>query len=662
MANYAGVLANIGRSQLMKRHQIVYMHDLILASLSFPAAIYLRIGNDINKFFWPEIFWGALVFAAVAAITFSMFGMHRRVWRYASMSDLIVVVKSATIAVLIFLPLMFLVNRLDDVPRSVPVIQWLALVAMLGGPRFTYRVLRDGRWDLRRMGNKRGTPVLLLGATDGAALFIRTMASEREAPYRVVGVLDDGGGYVNRSIHGVPVLDTVNRLEHVLKNQNPQDFPRKLIITSSSSDKLKGPALSQLLDLAEKRGIKVARLPSLVEFKEAASDGKIDLRPVALEDLLSRPQAVMDRQAIDQLIGFRRILVTGAGGTIGGELTRQIAALGPAEMILLDHSEFNLYSIEVDVRERHPDLSCRAVLCNIRDRNHVDRVFAEYKPELVFHAAALKHVPMVELNPFEGVRTNVIGTRNVADAAHDHGAQAFVQVSTDKAVNPTNVMGATKRLAEFYCQSLDNTRDSEADSNSRTRTRFMTVRFGNVLGSSGSVVPLFQRQLAKGGPLTVTHPDITRYFMTVREAVELVIQASAFGLARAEERGRIFVLDMGDPLKIVDVAYRLIRLAGLRPEIDVGIEYVGLRPGEKLYEELFDDEEERLPASVDGVELAVCKPIDAATLNKVFDEFRTICDTRDRDALQRVLKQTLPSYRPLQEPGKVKEPGRLVTV
>ena len=634
--NYADASSHIAGFQL-KRYQIVYLHDLCLASLSFPAALYLRLGNQGIAKLWPEIILGTIVFAAVAAIIFKLFGMYRRVWRYASMSDLIVVVKCASVAVLVFLPLMFLANRLVDMPRSIPVIQWLTLVAMLGGPRFTYRLLKDQRWDVRTLFASRslpvankGIPVLLLGASDAAALFIRAMSSDHDAPYRVVGVLDENGDYLNRSIHGVPVLDTIDRFESVVDDKlAPRDRPRKLIIASSASDKLKGPTLQRLVDQAEKRRMAVARLPSLVEFKEAADDGKLDLRPVALEDLLARPQTMLDRQAIDQLIGGRRVLVTGAGGTIGGELARQIAALGPAELTLLDNSEFNLYSIEADLRERCPDLSCRAVLCDIRDRTHVGRIFADHEPELVFHAAALKHVPMVELNPFEGVRTNVLGTRNIADAAHRHGALAVVQVSTDKAVNPTNVMGATKRLAEFYCQSLDNEQaaleeadESGAVSNGQETPRFMIVRFGNVLGSSGSVVPLFQRQLANGGPLTVTHPDITRYFMTVREAVELVIQASAYGVTHPEERSRIFVLDMGDPLKIVDVARRMIRLAGLRPGIDVDLEFVGLRPGEKLYEELFDESEARLPAAVDGVELAVSQPIDSETLNQVFDEFR----------------------------------------
>jgi O-antigen biosynthesis protein WbqV len=500
--------------------------------------------------------------------------------------------------------------------------------------------------------------VLLIGACDGAAQFIRAMSSDRDAPYRVVGVLDEIGNYLNRSIHNVPVLDTVDQLERVIDRLPLENRPRKLIIASQTTDHLKGRSLRRLLDQAEKRGLTVARLPSLVEFKVAADDGKIDLRPIALEDLLSRSQAVLDRQAIDQLIGGRRVLVTGAGGTIGGELARQIAVLGPAEMILLDHCEYNLYSIDVDLAERSPALALKAVLCDIRDRDHVEKIFAEHEPELVFHAAALKHVPLVELNPFEGVRTNVLGTRNVADAAHRYGALAVVQVSTDKAVNPTSVMGASKRLAEFYCQSLDNARckpwaQSKLDTGrDGSTTRFMTVRFGNVLGSSGSVVPLFQRQLAQGGPLTVTHPDITRYFMTVREAVELVIQASAYGVAHSEERGGIFVLDMGDPVKIVDVAHRLIRLAGLRPEVDVDVKYVGLRPGEKLYEELFDDEEERLPSPVDGLELALSRPADAEALKQMFDEFAAICDVRDGEALQRLLKQVLPSYRPPQNTAK----------
>ena len=630
-----------GRLLRIKKYQVVFAHDLVIACLSLPFALYLRLGSNFFEASNDFLLYGSPAFAVLAGVAFHAAGMYRGVWRYASVSDLMAVVKSATVAVLVFMPLMFLVNRLNDFPRSVPVIQWLILIVLLGGPRFAYRLLQDGEW---RLLPRRGLPVLLVGACDGAALFIRAMRGDPEAPYRVVGILDDGTDHVGRSIHGVPVLDTVQRLTTAVDRLKAQGSPPcKLIIANPAGTQLKGRALRQLLDQAESRGMTVARLPSLVEFKEAADDGKIELRPIALEDLLSRPQAALDRAAINRLIAGRRILISGAGGTIGGELARQIAALQPAQLVLLDSCEFNLYGIDLEVREKCPDLSCHAVLCDVRNGGHVARVFASQRPELVFHAAALKHVPMVELNPSEGVCTNVIGTRHVADAAYQCGALAMVQISTDKAVNPTSIMGASKRLAEFYCQALDLARNDGAVG--RPAPRYITVRFGNVLGSSGSVVPLFQRQLARGGPLTVTHPDVRRYFMTVKEAVELVLQASAHGIEHSEGKGRIFVLDMGDPIKIVDVARRLIRLAGLRPDLDVEIKIIGLRPGEKLYEELFDDEEERLPAAVDGVLLAASRPIDVGILQRVFDELAVACEHHDREALERLIAHVLPSYR-----------------
>jgi FlaA1/EpsC-like NDP-sugar epimerase len=333
------------------------------------------------------------------------------------------------------------------------------------------------------------------------------------------------------------------------------------------------------------------------------------------------------------------VLITGAGGTIGSELARQIAALGPSRLVLLDSSEFNLYAIDLELREQHAAVPSRPVLCNIRDRERVMGLFAAERPELVFHAAALKHVPMVELHPDEGVLTNVVGTRNVADAAAEYRALAMVQVSTDKAVKPTSVMGATKRLAEFYCQALD----LEGNGGARG-ARFMTVRFGNVLGSSGSVLPLFERQLARGGPLTVTHPEIERYFMTVQEAVALVLQASAHGLEEATARGQIFVLDMGRPAKIVDVARKVIRLAGMRPDIDVKIEFTGLRPGEKLYEELFDDTEDRLEGGIQGIFVAVSKSINLEVLRRLFDELAAVSGRRDHAGVSRLLAHAVPSY------------------
>lgn len=579
-------------------------------------------------------------FVLIALPTFLIFGMYRGIWRYASVDDLVNITKAASFAVLLFFPVMFLVNRLAEVPRSVPIIQWCLLIVLLGGARFAYRLLRDRAPALRRRRKHQAIPVLLLGAADAAEQFIRSTRSDTSRLYRVVGVLDDNPAVQGRVLHGVRVLGRLPDLPEVMALLGRRGIAPQRVIMADPSTIDRGNK-EELFEQAERLGLSVACLPRLTEFKDAAESETQALRPIALEDLLGRPQVTLNRSAISQLIAGRRVLVTGAGGTIGSELSRQIAALGPARLVLLDAGEFNLYSVDLAVREQQPELDCEPLLADIRDRERVMQICRDFRPELVFHAAALKHVPMVELNPGEGVLTNVIGTRNVADAAARYGALAMVQVSTDKAVKPTNFMGASKRLAEFYIQSLDLA--ASADPGER-QARFMTVRFGNVLGSSGSVVPLFQRQLARGGPLTVTHPEIRRYFMTVREAVELVLQASAHGIEHPEGRGKIFVLDMGEPAKIADVAHQMIRLAGLRPEVDVKVEYTGLRPGEKLYEELFDDNEDRLPAAVAGVLVARAQSINLEVLRRVFDELTAVIRRQDQDGLERLIHLILPSF------------------
>jgi FlaA1/EpsC-like NDP-sugar epimerase len=615
-------------------------------------ALYLRLGADLFTLSWQSLVTMIGGSVAIAVPTFLVSGMYRGVWRYASTHDLINITKASTLAILVFFPAMFLFNRLDAVPRSVPVIQWCLLIVMLGGARFTYRCLRD-HGPTRRSRAAPAIPVLLLGAGDAAEQFIRSTRTDRTGLYRAVAALDDADGIQGLQIHGTPVLGRIGDLNSVVAQLAGRDQrPQRVIMTDPS---LIEPAAKQrLFEQADELGLSVACLPRLTEFKDAADEGGPEVRPIALEDLLGRPQLTLRQAAINELIEGRRILVTGAGGTIGSELARQIAARRPAELVLLDAGEFQLYSIELELRERHPELACRPVLCNIRDRERVKQIFAGCRPELVFHAAALKHVPMVELNAGEGVLTNVIGTRNVADAAARYGALAMVQVSTDKAVKPTSMMGASKRLAEFYCQSLD-LAGVEDPETGRPPARFMTVRFGNVLGSSGSVVPLFQRQLARGGPLTVTHPEIQRYFMTVREAVELVLQASAHGVAHPEARGQIFVLDMGKPARIVDVARQMIRLAGLRPDVDVKIQFTGLRPGEKLYEELFDDNEDRLPAAVEGVLVARSLSINLEVLRRVFAELAAVVQRQDREALERLIGHVLPSFR--QSPEVAAEPA-----
>ena len=368
---------------------------------------------------------------------------------------------------------------------------------------------------------------------------------------------------------------------------------------------------------------------------------------MGIEELLDRPQVPLDREGMARLVHGRRVLVTGAGGTIGGELARQVAALGPGALFLLDHGEYVLYEIDLELRESHPDVPRRAVLADIRDEPRIRRLFDEIKPELVFHAAAYKHVPMVENDPAEGLLTNSYGTRVVADAARAVGTSTMVFISTDKAVNPSSVMGASKRLAEMYCQALD----VQARAGAGTM-RCVTVRFGNVLGSTGSVVPLFRRQLERGGPLTVTHPDMRRYFMTVREAVGLVLQASVVGAEdRADQppelaEGGIFVLDMGDPVKIVDLARRMIRLSGLRPEKDVEIRFTGLRPGEKLYEELFHGQEPPRPTAFPGLLVATPRTADPALVGRAIDEIAATCRAGNAAAALAQLGRLVPEFAP----------------
>jgi FlaA1/EpsC-like NDP-sugar epimerase len=621
---------------------VAFAHDAVVVAASVGGALYLRLGEAMFALA-PEVVSSMLVVCvAVACVTFPLLGMYRGIWRYASLDDLLTIAKGASVVVLLFLPLMFVLNLLDEIPRSVPFIQWCLLVVGLGGSRFGYRLVR-GRPTRRRRVATPAVPVLLVGAGDAAELFIRANRNDPHSPYRIVGLLDDADGFQGRHIHGVAVLGRLAELPMAAARLAEQGIRLQRLILSDPAVVDDG-AKRRLFEQAGELGMSVARLPRLTEFQDAAQERPIRLQPVALEDLLGRAQFAHDRDTVDQLIRGRRVLITGAGGTIGSELARQIAALGPSQLILLDSSEFNLYAIDLELRERHDGALLCPMLCNIRERERVMGIFAAERPELVFHAAALKHVPMVEMHPGEGVLTNVVGTRNVADAAARHGTLAMVQVSTDKAVKPTSVMGASKRLAEFYCQALD------LGSDGRGRgARFMTVRFGNVLGSSGSVLPLFQRQLARGGPLTVTHPEIERYFMSVHEAVALVLQASAHGL-EAAARGQIFVLDMGKPVRIVDVARQVIRLAGMRPDLDVGIEFTGLRPGEKLYEELFDEFEDRLDGGVEGILVALSKSINLEVLRRLFDELAVAAAQPDHATVLRLLAHAVPSYHNPQPP------------
>ena len=617
----------------MDRARVAFLHDVVMAAISFPVSVYLRLGErtwvEAQEYLLP----GTFLFAAIAAVVFKMSQMHRGIWRYASLDDLVAITKTVTLAILIFLPLLFLFTRLELFPRSVPFINWFVLMTLLGGPRFAYRVFKDRRMEhlLERMDHRR-VPVLLVGANDAAETFIRQEARDRDASYRVVGVLDEKGRRVGRTMHGVPVLGDLSDLESVVEKADPR--PERIVLAHRRLD---GSTVRDLLQRADAMGLNLARLPRLSELRAGVED-QMETRPIAIDDLLGRPQAVLDRDAMKRLVAGKSVLITGTGGTIGAELTRQIAASEPSRLILLDSSEFNLYQIEREITAAYPELDLPMVLADVRDRGRLDRTFARHTPELVFHAAALKHVPMVEHNPLEGVRTNVIGSRNVADACRAANVRLMVQISTDKAVNPTSIMGATKRLAESYTQALD------LAGQTQDGTRFVTVRFGNVLGSTGSVVPLFQEQIAAGGPVTVTDPEVTRYFMSVREAVELVLQASAIGAVDAAACGKIFELEMGEPIRIVDLARQMIRLAGKRPDEDIAIAFTGLRPGEKLQEELLHAGEDLLPTSNPNLRLAHPRTADLPLLQRALDEIDEACRTGKQELALSMLQRLVPEY------------------
>ncbi|MCC7166131.1 MAG: polysaccharide biosynthesis protein, partial [Rhodospirillales bacterium] len=529
------------------RGHLVYLHDVVMAGLSFFAALYLRLGDEVWQRFDPQsLLMGIGLMVAIAAGVFWSLKLYNGVWRYASLNDLIAITKAVTLVILIFVPLLFALLRLDAMPRSVPFINWFVLMALLGGPRFLYRMAKDRQlnFKMERDGVRR-IPVLLVGAGDAADLFIRAMAREG-APYQAVGMLAISDSRVGRAIQGIEVLGTPTDLDKAVAHLTERgQKPQRLILTRDDFD---GALVGKLLEGAEALGLTLSRLPKMADLKDGVSE-RLELRPVAIEDLLGRPQTVLDRESMKALVAERVVLITGAGGSIGSELCRQVAAMGPLRLILLDHSEYALYTLDLELSESFPSVPCQARIGDVRDGARLDAILAETRPDIVFHAAALKHVPMIEATPIEGVLTNTIGTRNMAESCRKNAVKVMVTISTDKAVNPTNVLGASKRLAESYCQALDvYERDHDHG------TRFMTVRFGNVLGSTGSVVPLFQRQLAAGGPLTVTHPQVTRYFMTIREAVELVLQASALGAKGESHRGKIFVLDMGLPVRILDLA------------------------------------------------------------------------------------------------------------
>jgi FlaA1/EpsC-like NDP-sugar epimerase len=640
------------------RYGFVIATDAVACALAVYVALFLRFGGDIPHGRSLGFFQAAPFLLVISLLIFSTGGLYTRAWRYFGLTDLVQLMKLVTASSIASFTTLWVLDKIDWMPLSIPIIYWMVATFFLAGTRIVRRTMRrrrlaqsNARIACPGVGERRSPKLtLVVGDLDWAESIIEPLARSHGHAFRPVGLLDHSGLDVRLRVHGVPVLGTLESFAQVVEKLALSGNRPQAVMVNAVDPTLKGRAMVSLVSEAERLGLEVAKISDR-KVLEPGADGKISLEFVNLSDLLGRPELQLDSGVVERAVAGRRVMVTGAGGTIGSELVRQLARFGPSEIQLLDCGEYNLYAIDMELGENFPDIPRHRILCSIRQRESVFLAFKEHRPELVFHAAALKHVPLVEENPCSGAQTNVLGTRNIADATREYGALAMVQVSTDKAVNPVGLMGATKRLGELYCQALD-----LAGAGNPNAPRFMTVRFGNVLGSSGSLIPLFQRQLSRGGPLTVTDPRIERFFMTVHEAVQLVLHSSAQALSTKADRGKIFVLDMGEPVKIDDLARRMIRLAGLTPDVHVKIEYVGLRLGEKLFEELFDEDEERLASSLTGIFLARPNAIPLSILSKRFDEIGREAAEGNAERVRQLVHK-LVAYRPQNEPGFPAEAG-----
>lgn len=557
---------------LNSKKAILILLDIALINLAYVLAFAIRFefsfteGALISQY-WPVYKAHFVYITAVKLAVFYVLGLYHSLWRYASIEELFKVSLTAMLANASVMAYMAIAQTF--LPRSIHVMAVLLDMMLIGGVRFSYRAVRSYRdTGVLTLGSKSQKRVLVVGAGEAGAMIIKELRNHGYRQGKPVCVVDDDPGKIGRKLMNVPVLGNRYDIPMLVKKKAIDEII--LAIPTAYRKEMR-----EIVDIASKTRTRLKTIPGVYEL----IDGKVsikEIRDVEIEDLLGRDPVNLDMELISEYIKNKTVMVTGGGGSIGSELCRQIAEFRPKKLVMLDIYENHLYELQLELTNDHPDMELQVCIASVRDMNRVKEIFRREKPEVVFHAAAHKHVPLMEDSPAEAIKNNVKGTANVAWCAHETGTRKFVLVSTDKAVNPTNIMGASKRLAEMVVQALDE----------ESKTEFVSVRFGNVLGSNGSVIPLFKKQIADGGPVTVTHEDMTRYFMTIPEAVQLVIQAG--GMARG---GEVFVLDMGEPVKIMDLAENLIRLSGFEPGEDIEIKVTGLRPGEKLFEELLLDAE-----------------------------------------------------------------------
>ncbi|MGL5743271.1 MAG: polysaccharide biosynthesis protein [Legionella sp.] len=594
---------------------------LLCDFLAIPVAWYIAYWLRYNMQPFPKMLVSSHSYIALTLLTtiqvfcYCYYKTYRGLWRFFSLNDVIRILKSTLTTTILVIPVLYLASILHEIPRSVFPLYCIILTASLCGSRLLRRIY----WDRRARGTHAAESkrVLIIGAGMAGEGLVRDL--RRSNHYLPIGFIDDQLTKRGLEVHGVPVLGTT---EEIVDRVNEYAIDLIFIALPSASSSL----MRRIVTFCEKSKVPFSTLPSL----NALASGMVEvnaLRPVNIEDLLGRDQVHLQWDRVTACITGKRVLVTGGGGSIGSELCRQILALKPKSLTVVENCEFNLYQIELELQHSFPDIQLIVKLVSVTDEVAINHIFTDYLPEIVFHAAAYKHVPLLQEQIRVAVLNNVLGTQVVAKASIEVDVEKFILISTDKAVNPTNIMGTTKRVAEIYCQNL----------NGRTNTQFITVRFGNVLGSAGSVVPLFQKQLQSGGPIKVTHPDMQRYFMTIPEACQLILQAMVNG-----QGGEIFVLDMGEPVKISYLAEQMIRLAGKEPGKDIQIEYTGLRPGEKLFEELFHESEQLAPTEHEKLFKAKFRQLNWDELTQTMRLLNSACKENQDDELFVLLKSLVP--------------------
>ncbi|MDT8380558.1 MAG: nucleoside-diphosphate sugar epimerase/dehydratase [Desulfotignum sp.] len=624
------------RIKLTRNLVMILLLDLVLLSGSFYLAHLIRFEFDIPA--WAMTRFKEWVFFVTAGklVCFYFFDLYKGMWRYTGINDLLNIIKAASTASLILIVSVLYTTRFDQVSRSVFIIDWCLTIMFIMGVRVFIRLcfekfsgnvgLRDLKNllpELFRMEKVRGRKMLIIGAGDCGEKICRQFHENPSVRSRVIGFLDDDRSKTGRSIHGVPVLGAIDDLASIAPAMEIEEVI--IAIPSASSKRMR-----EILDACKLADVNFKIIPDMGEL----IDGRITLnaiRNVEYRDLLGREPVRLDREEIGGYLGEKCVLVTGAGGSIGTGLCRQICRFMPEKIILLERAESPLYEIDLELSKNFPSIRVIPVLADIQDKAELTRIFTRHRPEIIFHAAAYKHVPMMEKHPWKAVENNIIGTENIVEVAREFKCDRFVFVSTDKAVNPANVMGASKRVCELLVQKKDAVNGAG--------TRFITVRFGNVIGSVGSVIPLFKKQIQEGGPVTVTHPDIIRYFMLIPEACQLILQAGAMG-----NGGEIFILEMGEPVKIDQMARDLIRFSGFEPDVDIPIIYTGLRPGEKLYEELMTDMEGVIPTEHRKIRVLAGHTGDLNDLESRLAALKKAAEDRDPDQIRQQLHQIVPEY------------------